>query len=145
MLEHVNQDGKREVEHKDLHDRQVSCVSWKIGGQIYCVPEDMTAEEQDQLARIFRTQMGPEFAMCPLDYIKDRMVGGGGGRGARVPAQDAQRLGAVVPQPGAGAGSGAGEGEEERVMGVGVTIVVVVVLLLVVFAAGWKTGKNGPW
>jgi hypothetical protein len=30
-------------------------------------------------------------------------------------------------------------------MGVGVTIVVVVVLLLVVFAAGWKTGKNGPW
>lgn len=66
----------QEYTHKDLQVSQAACVHWSVGGFIYCCPENMTEEDKDLLAQEIRCQMGTYFVDCPLEYIKQRMVGG---------------------------------------------------------------------
>lgn len=51
-------------------------TQWGLLGQWWCVPLDYTPEETEALATYLRDELGPDFAACPLDYIKDRFFGG---------------------------------------------------------------------
>ena len=53
-------------------------TQWGLLGQWWCVPFDYTPEEIEALATYLRNELGPDFAACPLDYIKDRLFGGFG-------------------------------------------------------------------
>lgn len=53
-------------------------TQWGLLGQWWCVPFDYTPEETEALATYLREELGPDFAACPLDYIKDRLFGGFG-------------------------------------------------------------------
>ena len=51
-------------------------TQWGLLGQWWCVPLDYTAEEEGALLTYLRNDLGPDFAVCPLAYIKDQLHGG---------------------------------------------------------------------
>ena len=53
-------------------------TQWGLLGQWWCVPLDYTPEETEALLIYLRDDLGPDFAACPLAYIKDRLFGGFG-------------------------------------------------------------------
>lgn len=55
---------------------RITRTQWGLLGQWWCMPLDCTPEEIGALAIYLREELGPDFAACPLDYIKDRLFGG---------------------------------------------------------------------
>ncbi len=58
--------------------RRTVRTQWGLLGQWWCIPLDYTPEETEALLTYLREDLGPDFAACPLDYIKDRLFGGFG-------------------------------------------------------------------
>ena len=51
-------------------------VSGALFGQWWCVPVDMTQEEQARMVCKIKEDLGSDFAACPNEYIGDRLYGG---------------------------------------------------------------------
>ena len=57
-------------------DREPVPAGWALLSEWWCVPVDMTADERAIFLLRLRTNMGADFAACPLDRIADRLYGG---------------------------------------------------------------------
>lgn len=62
--------------HKDWTSRKPFCVHWALMNQIYCVPKDMTFQEENALVQFAKEELGIAFKYCPDNFIRDRLVGG---------------------------------------------------------------------
>jgi hypothetical protein len=65
-----------DVAHKGLGERQAVRIHFSLAATVYCVPADLSEEEKDHVAEMARRDMGSAFAHCPLEYVKQRIVGG---------------------------------------------------------------------
>ena len=63
-------------EFEEILRRRTIRTQCKLLGQWWCVPLDYTPEETEALLTYLRDDLGPNFAACPLEYIKDRLFGG---------------------------------------------------------------------
>lgn len=61
------------------HDAQTTgtlCIEWKLFSQLWCVPGEMTREEELILVWRVKEDMGADFERCPDEFVRDRLVGG---------------------------------------------------------------------
>ena len=60
----------------DLKSRKVYRGGWSLLAQWYCIPVDMTAEEEVAFLEMAREDITFDRYGCPPEYIRDRMFGG---------------------------------------------------------------------